>query len=189
MPAKPILEPWKSFFREIDNSLEEELALHCLGGFVMTMLYDMDRPTADVDVLPLGSNSATESLIGWAGAGSGLHKKYGVYLQIVGVAQTPLNYEDRLAEMFAKTFNRLRLFALDPYDLALTKIERNTQRDRDDVKHLARTVPFDLNVLKERYEKELRPDLGNPRREDLTLKLWIEAIDEERLRVVSQHDR
>jgi hypothetical protein len=83
--------------------------------------------------------------------------------------------------MFAKTFNHLRLFALDPYDLALSKIERNTQRDRDDVKHLARTLSFDLNVLKDRYEKELRPDLGNPRREDLTLKLWIEAIEEERL--------
>ena len=82
--------------------------------------------------------------------------------------------------MFAKTFNHLRLCALDPYDLALSKIERNTQRDRDDVKHLARTLPLDVNVLKDRYEKELRPDLGNPTREDLTLKLRIGAIEEER---------
>ena len=115
-----------------------------------------------------------------AGEGSALYKKCGVYLQIVGVAQIPLNYEDRLTEMFAKSFNHLRLFALDPYDLALSKIERNTQRDRDDIKHPARTVSLDLNVLKERYEKELRPDLGNPKREDLTLRLWIEAIEEER---------
>ena len=41
-------------------------------------------------------------------------------------------------------------------------------------------MPFDLNVLKIRYEKELRPNLGNPKREDLTLQLWIEAIEEER---------
>ena len=181
MPAKSILEPWKSFFTEIDNSLTEELTLHCLGGFVLTMLYGLDRPTADVDVLPLGSNAKTESLIDLAGEGSALHKKYRVYLQIVGIAPIPLNYEDRLSEMFAKTFNHLRLFALDPYDLALSKIERNTQRDRDDVKHLARSFPLDLNVLTERYEKELRPDLGNPGREDLTLKLWIEALEEERL--------
>ena len=52
MPANSIVEPWKSFFREIDDSLEREVALHCLGGFVMTMLYDLDRPTADVDVYP-----------------------------------------------------------------------------------------------------------------------------------------
>ena len=60
MPAKSIPEPWNSFFTEIDSSLHEELALHCLGGFVMTMLYGLDRPTADVDVLPLGSNATTE---------------------------------------------------------------------------------------------------------------------------------
>ena len=65
--------------------------------------------------------------------------------------------------------------------MALAKIERNIQRDRDDVKYLAKIVPFDLEILKNRYETELRPILGNPKREDLTLKLWIEAIEEERM--------
>jgi hypothetical protein len=51
------------------------------------------------------------------------------------------------AELSASTFKRLRLFALDPYDLALAKLECNIQRDRDDVKHLARTIPLDLKVL------------------------------------------
>ena len=46
--------------------------------------------------------------------------------------------------------------------------------------HLARTVPFDLEVLKDRYQKELRWQLGNLEREDLTLRLWTEDIQEER---------
>jgi len=46
--------------------------------------------------------------------------------------------------------------------------------------HLARTAPFDLEVLQERYLQELRWQLGNPEREDLTLRFWIEAIQEER---------
>ena len=78
-------------------------------------------------------------------------KKYQVYLQVVGVATVPLNYEDRLKEMFPGSLKHLRLFALDPYDLALSKLERNTQRDRDDVKHLARIIPLALNVLQDRY--------------------------------------
>jgi hypothetical protein len=45
---------------------------------------------------------------------------------------------------------------------------------------LARSIPLDLEILKERYEKELRWQLGNPEREDLTLKLWIEMIEEGR---------
>ena len=98
------------------------------------------------------------------------------------MAKVPENYEDRLTEIFPKAFKHLRLLALNPYDLALSKLERNIQRDRDDVKHLAKTVPFDIEVLKKRYQKELRWRLGNPEREDLTLRLWIEAIEEERSR-------
>lgn len=91
----------------------------------------------------------------------------------------PEDYQERLTEMFPQAFRHLRLFALDPYDLALSKLERNIQRDRDDVRFLARTIPFNLEILQERYRRELRWQLGNPTREDLTLKLWIEAIEEE----------
>jgi hypothetical protein len=145
---------------------------------VITVFFDFPRPTVDVDVIAITPRSEIEFLIGLAGQGSELHRKHNVYLQLVGVATVPDDYEERLTEMFPGEFSHLRLMALDSYDLALSKLERNTQRDRDDVKHLARTVPLDLNVLCKRYEKELRPNLGNPRREDLTLQLWIEAIQE-----------
>jgi len=120
-------------------------------------------------------------LLQMAGQNSELHRKYGVYLDFVTVAAYPVNYEERLTEMFRETHKRLRLFALDPYDLALTKLSRNIQRDRDDVKHLAKTIPFDLAVLQQRYPEELRPYLiGDPAQHDLTLQLWIEMIEEER---------
>jgi hypothetical protein len=60
------------------------------------------KPTADVDVLLLGVNSTTESLMRLAGKGSALHKKCGVYLQVVGIARIPLNYHGRLTEMIEK---------------------------------------------------------------------------------------
>jgi hypothetical protein len=68
--------------------------------------------------------------------------------------------------------------ALDPYDIALSKLERNNQKDRDDVRFLARTVPLDLSLLEERYRTELRWQLGRPDREDLTMQLWIEMLIE-----------
>lgn len=177
MPSqRAIFDPWKSFFREIDSLLSEEVRLHCLGGFVMTMVHNFDRVTVDVDILPVGTHSDLEV----AGQGSELHKKYKVYLQIVGVASVPMNYEDRLTEMFAGTFKRVRLFALDPYDLALSKLERNAARDREDFLYLAQKVPLNMEILANRYHEELRPDLGNPLREDLTLKLWIESAEERR---------
>jgi hypothetical protein len=180
MPSKSIPEPWQSFLLDIDAGLHEDVELHCLGGFVVTVLYDLARPTADVDVIAITPRSEIESLMSLAGQGSDLHGKHKVYLQLVGVATVPESYEERLTEIAPGSFSHLRLFALDPYDLALSKLERNIQRDRDDVRHLARTVPFDIYGLQERYQRELRPYLGNPEREDLTLKLSIETIEEER---------
>ena len=137
------------------------------------MVSGVSRPTGDLDVLEIAPREAGRAMLELGMQGGPLHKKYKIYLDHVGVAHVPDEYEDRLTEIFPKVFKHLRLFALDPYDLALSKLERNIQRDRDDVKHMARTVPFDLEVLKDRYEKELRWQLGNPEREDRTLRLWM----------------
>ena len=178
MPNEKPPEPWAKFLLEIDDFVTEEIYLHCLGGFVVTQLYGSARSTSDVDFLTLVQHN--NDIIGYAGIGSALYQKYGLYLDPVGVANVPENYEDRLTEMYPGFFKHLHLLALDPYDIALTKIERNIERDRDDVKHLARVVPFDLDILKQRYNDELRVYLGNPEREDMTLKLWIEMIEEDR---------
>ena len=113
-----------------------------------------------------------------AGQNSDLHKKHGVYLDVVTVATCPENYEQRLIEVFPGACRHIRLFALDPYDLALAKLERNLQRDRDDFAYLADAVPLDLSILKSRYTDEMRPYLGRPEREDVTLQLWIDIVEE-----------
>jgi hypothetical protein len=172
-----IPEPWGDFLRDLDRDLERPVALHCLGGFVMTMLYGLTRPTADIDVLVVRPPMDLNKL---GGIGSALHKKHRVYVQLVTVLEAyPEEYEERLTEMFPGALRNLRLFALDPYDLALTKLRRNSQRDREDILSLAHAVPLDIGTLRARYQ-EMRPCLGNPEREDLTLKLWIEAIEETR---------
>jgi Nucleotidyltransferase of unknown function (DUF6036) len=144
------------------------------------MVYGFSRPTAELDVRRLHRKKPANRCRTLGRKAAPLHNKYKIYLDPVGVAHVPESYEDRLTEIFPKSFRHLRLCALDPYDLALSKLERNIQRDRDDVKYLARTVPLDLDVLKQRYQKELRWQLGNPERADLTLKLWMEAIEDKK---------
>ena len=120
MPSKSIPEPWQSFLSDIDATLAEDVELHCLGGFVVTVLYDLARPTADVDVIAITPGSEIESLMSLAGQGSDLHRKHKVYLQLVGVATVPDSYEERMREISPGGFKHLRLLALDPYDLALS---------------------------------------------------------------------
>lgn len=177
---KDIPEPWRSFLDELDELAAAETRLDCMGGFVVTQLYGYSRTTADLDVMEIAPREQMSRLMEAGRQGSALHCKHKVYLDTVSVAKVPDGYEERLIEMYAGVFRRLRICALDPYDLALSKLERNIQRDRDDVKHLAAAVPLDLDMLRDRYQKELRWQLGNPGREDLTLKLWIEMIEEVR---------
>jgi Nucleotidyltransferase of unknown function (DUF6036) len=119
-------------------------------------------------------------LLSYAGKSSRLYQKHKVYLDYFGMVDYPADYVGRLTEMFPASFRYLRLWALDPYDLALSKLCRNFPRDREDVRYLAEKVPLDLAVLRTRYEREMRPYLGKPDREDLTLQLWIEDIEERR---------
>jgi hypothetical protein len=64
--------------------------------------------------------------------------------------------------------------ALDATDLAVSKLERNLDRDREDFQLLFLAGLIDLAVLERRYYEELRPYLlGNLDRHDKTLSLWL----------------
>ena len=166
---------WKDFLREIDQHLGVAVEMHCLGGFVLSALYELPRPTGDVDdIAAIPSNSITE-LERIAGQGSALDRKHGLYLQHVTEADVPEDYAARLEELFPGEFIRLCLFALEVHDLVLAKLVRNSPVDLEEPRFLARTGRLDETVLKQRYEKELRPYLANEKRHDLTLKLWLEA--------------
>jgi hypothetical protein len=59
----------------------------------------------------------------------------------------------------------------------LSKLERNSDRDREDVLRLARAGYIDCGVPKARYLEEVRPYLLNKHEwHDQTLELWIEMI-------------
>jgi len=60
---------------------------------------------------------------------------------------------------------------------ALSKLERNADRDRDDVLRLARAGLVDAQALKARYFEEVRPYfLSREGWHDQTLDLWLEMI-------------
>jgi len=181
MPSDRVLEPWRSFLAEIDAATPRPLELHCIGGFAVTMHYELVRATGDLDVFDVIPNDAAVWLASIAGEGSALHKRHKLYVQIASVATMPYEYAGRLREVFAGEFKHLRILVADRYDLALSKLQRNLDIDFEDVKHLARSPDFNLATLKERYYTELRPYVsGPPERHDLTLELWLEAISEER---------
>jgi hypothetical protein len=169
-------DPWRRFLSDVDRLLPIRVQLHCLGGFVLAVRHRVLRTTSDVDYIEVVPHDALETLQRIAGRTSPLASKHRLYFQHVGVASLPESYVERLAEMLPGTFQNLTLLALDAHDLALSKLARNHPVDREDIAHLARTVPLRADVLRKRYREELRSIIiGDPEIHDRTLDMWIEA--------------
>jgi hypothetical protein len=177
VPDRVYLQPWQSFLHDLDALLHGITELHCLGGFVIVESYDFTRVTADLDVVDVRGIDPGQ-MADLAGRGSELHRRHKVYLDIVTVASVPENYEERLRDLLPGQFRNLRLKGFERHDLVLSKLARNLDRDREDVKRLAAKPGLDPTLLKQRYDTELRHQLSRPEREDLTLALWLEMIHE-----------
>jgi hypothetical protein len=62
--------PWSAFLDELDQAKSEPIELHCIGGFVVSLLYGLPRPTGDVDYVAAIPRYRTEELEQLAGRGS-----------------------------------------------------------------------------------------------------------------------
>jgi hypothetical protein len=183
-----IPEPWNSFLRELDHIATDPVDFHCIGGFVLTQKYGFNRQTRDIDVLSIIPSTQLKDFLDKGGEGSELHRKYKVYLDRVTVIQYyPEDYDQRLAEMYAGQLRRIRLYAPDACDLALMKLGRNIERDRDDVKFLARQGFITAEGIKRRYQQEMRPYVALPEHTtDDVLNLWVEMIEEEMKKIIER---
>lgn len=162
---------WRDFLTEVDRLLPEAVALHCLGGFVVEAVYGIPRRTGDVDYIAAQPAELTGFLQEHAGAGSKLAEKHRACLQYVTVADLPDDHERRLIRL-QTSLRRLDLLVLDAYDLALSKLTRNSPKDREDVQALAQAQRLSFLTLTERYEREMKPWIANPQKHDLTVELW-----------------
>ncbi len=80
-----------------------------MGGFAATLLYGLPRATSDLDVLLIAPREQREPLLELGIRGGALHRKYKVFLDYVGVATVPEDYEERLTEMFPEAYKHMRI--------------------------------------------------------------------------------
>ncbi len=175
--SRPIGEPWLSFLREIDCALRASVTLHCIGGFALNVLIDMPRPTGDIDFVEMLPRNGGNQLLDLGGEGSAIANKYSLYLQHVTIVDCPCEYADRLIDATPTGLVHLRLCVLDPYDLLLTKVQRNSPTDLDDARQLVKQLQLDKTCLRSRFEDELLPYLAvTPEKTAFTVRLWLDEL-------------
>ena len=174
-----LLLPWPAFLSEVDQGLSEPVELHCTGGLVLAVLYGVPRSTGDLDYIAAVPKSASEELERLAGPESKLARRFGVCIHSVcGIADFPEDYEERLVPLNVELSN-LALKVLEPYDLVLSKLTRNSPKDREDVKYLASKLKLSFQTLWERFAEEMKPWVPNSDRHELTLtRVWQEYFAE-----------
>jgi len=180
--SSPHLPPqWAGFLLEADKLLKTRVTLHCLGGFVLTVLYGVPRSTGDVDSIAVIPIERLSELLSVAGSESPLSVKHKLAIQHVTVADVPENYESRLEEVFAGRFSKMQLLVLELHDVVLAKLTRNSVVDQQDVKFLAQKGQLSAEILRARYQVELRPGLPDSRLSwhDQTLELWLSYFGEQ----------
>lgn len=190
MPDNTIHEPWLSLLKEINDSLQSEISFHCFGAFAITVQFGLPRETSDVDVMSGIVQDHYGKLTEKAGKDSPLHKKYGVYLDLVGaIASVPDDYEDRLIEIDTP-FKMIRFYVMEVHDIILAKISRNQPKDIQDVEYLAQIADIDVTLLEKRYYSELQYNIiGPPERAEGTLRTLIDMITEIRETGMNQNER
>lgn len=133
--------------------------------------------SSDRDLDYISVNPESNEIDEIAGRGSRLCRQYKLYFQrIGGIADFPECYEERLTEL-PLDLQKLVLKALEPYDLILSKLTRNSPKDSEDVKFLAKKLQLRFSTLYERWEKEMT-FVPNAERHETTLRLWNNYFSE-----------
>lgn len=161
--------PWPEFLAAVNQSLTRAVELHCVVGFVLAAVYGIPRATNDVDYIAIHPDSNEIDEI--AGPESRLHKRYKVCFQRVGgISDFPEDYEDRLMTL-PLSLKNLVFKVLDPYDLVLSKLTRNSPKDREDVRFLANKLNLKFSILYERWANEMKTFVANAERHETTLNV------------------
>jgi hypothetical protein len=134
-------ENLKKLFAAVDQRLKTNLDLFIIGGASAILGYNVIKETNDVDVdggIDPGFNQLFQE--------EAAKLKLDLYLSSKGVFSPPDHYRERMkSETFSK--KRLRVWYLDQYDLAISKIDRGIEKDFEDIKRVHQKSPFEQAKL------------------------------------------
>ena len=147
------------FLDDLDSSLasvagERRLDLYHIGKSALVWKYEFVGATEDIDVItsPVGGPLLDEA-VRLFGKGTPKATSLGLYLDVVseGLPPVPGGFRHRAEEVFGN-WSVIRVFHLEPNDLAATKLKRFAVKDRQDVREMCDEGLLDPEVLQQRLE-------------------------------------
>ncbi len=136
------------FLETLDKKLEKQIELIAVGGTAMTLL-GIKTSTIDIDFEVKSEDHSTlkKGL-------SILPHGYRIDIFTNGLIfsqQLPDDYREKSVPI--KHFKNIRLLALQPVDIVVTKIGRLNERDKEDIKSCIEKFGLTRRQIKERAQK------------------------------------
>ena len=178
MPATPPKLPpqhWLDFLSDLSHRLPIRMELHCAGAFAASARYGIGSLLRrELDYIATRPPSGTALLERGATKGSALARQHRLSLRFYP-AEFIEDYEKRLAPIFAGRFPRLRLYAMEAHDLALSTLGSSRATDSALLRALTAGRLLRAAVLEKRYVDSLRPYIADPKPLDRIFARWMNA--------------
>ncbi len=162
----------KKLFTNIDVRLKSTIDIYIIGGAAAILGYNVIKETNDIDI-----DGGIDQEFNQLFVAEAKKLKLDLYLSSKGVFSPPENYRQRMIqETFPK--KKLRIWYLNQYDLAISKIDRGIEKDLEDLKRVHAKSPFDVSRLVEIFNNEYInvSAIGNPREKMMTLLDLVSMI-------------
>lgn len=139
----------EELFSRIDARLKKKIDLYIIGGASAILGYNVTKATNDVDI-----EGNIDDELSKIFSEEAAKLKIDLYLSSRGgVFFPPDGYRSRSKfKDFPK--NNLRVWYLDKYDLAISKIERGLEKDYEDIERVHAKSPFELDRLIQIFNDE-----------------------------------
>lgn len=170
----------RQLFTRVDGLLTQEMNIYLIGGAAAILGYNVTKETNDVDIegtIPLDFKTA------FASEAKAL--KLDLRLSQVSVFSPPEGYRER-AKFEDFPSRKLRIWYLDQYDLAISKIDRGIEKDFEDIERVHKQSPYERDQLIQIFNDEYIQTvaIGNPRTKkmnliDLAIRLFGEEVAED----------
>lgn len=152
-----------NFLNDLDTALiamaqGRQLSLYHIGRSALVWKYGFASATEDVDViLPGQSDVLLDEAIRLFGRATKKAVEHGLYLEQVpeGLPPAPGNFAKRAVEV-EERWIVLRVFHLEPNDLATTKMKRFWPKDRVDIRMMCDSDLLDPDQLEIRLNSAFR---------------------------------
>ncbi|PWU17147.1 MAG: hypothetical protein C5B49_09465 [Bdellovibrio sp.] len=141
-------EQLKELFTRVDKRLKKKLDVYIIGGASAILGYEVIKETNDVDVDgPIDPDF--KAIFEDEADTLGLD----LYLSSRGIFSPPDGYRNRChSEDFPA--EKLRVWYLDQYDLAISKLDRGLGKDYEDLQRVHKKKPFSYEQLIEIFNNE-----------------------------------